>query len=98
MTASYLKLVDGDGWAAAGALRPDLLAEKVGGLPLRMAMPAEGVLLAWKGGEAEVDRVMAVGVKEMYDQLPGAVSPRIVTWDGAKLAPYGQAVPKPAPR
>jgi hypothetical protein len=94
MSASYLRLVDGDGWAAALALRPDLLAERLGGAPVRVAMPAEGVLVAWKVGTPELDQVMAVGVREMYEQMKGAVSPRVVTWDGAKFVPFGQAIPK----
>jgi hypothetical protein len=94
MNASYLRLVDGDGWAAALALRPELLAERLGGLPVRVAMPAEGVLVAWKVGAPELDQVMAVGVREMYEQMSGAVSPRVVTWDGKKYTPFGQAIPR----
>ncbi|HHO52794.1 MAG TPA: hypothetical protein ENK18_18445, partial [Deltaproteobacteria bacterium] len=31
MSAGYLRLVDGDGWAVAGLLRPELLSERPGG-------------------------------------------------------------------
>ncbi|MEQ1566599.1 MAG: hypothetical protein ABMA64_13235 [Myxococcota bacterium] len=92
----YLRLVDGDGWTAAGLLRPELAAERLGGGPIRMAYPAETVWIAWRAGDDELDRIMAIGVRELYDATAGSVSPRIVTWDPSAPAPwkpFGQAVP-----
>lgn len=94
MSTSYLRLVDGDGWAAAGLLRPELVAERLGGGPVRVALPAESVLVAWKVQGDEVDKVMAVGVRELYEGTPGAVSPKIVTWDAGKWIPFGEARPR----
>lgn len=97
MPASYLRLVDGDGWAAAGVLRPDLVAARLGGGPIRVAVPSENVLLAWRADAGpEVDRVMAIGVRELYEKQPPAVSPKVVSWDGARWIPYGEAVPAAA--
>jgi hypothetical protein len=93
MEGSYLRLVDPDGWAAAGILRPDVLAERLGGVPIRVAVPAESVLVAWKVQGEEVDKVMAVGVRELYEQTPGPVSPKIHTWENGRWTPYGEARP-----
>ena len=37
--AKYLQLLDGDGWSAAGVLRPDLVAARLGGGPVRVSAP-----------------------------------------------------------
>jgi hypothetical protein len=95
LDARYLRLVDGDGWAAAGALRPELLAQRLGGLPVHVAMPADSVLIAWRAGDAELERVMAVGVREWFDQTAGRVSPKVHEWDGLEWRPYGEAQPRP---
>lgn len=91
--AFYLRLVDGD-WAAAGVLAPDAVAARLGGGPVRMAVPAEGVFVAWKAGDADLDKIMAVGVRELFDQTPGPVSPRVFLWDGVRWTPFGQANPR----
>lgn len=99
MNTTYLRLVDGDGWAAAGLLHPELLAERLGGLPIRVAVPNDTVLVAWKAQGKDVDQVMAVGVRELYDQQSGGVSPQIRQWDGESWLPFGQALPVgPVPR
>jgi hypothetical protein len=95
--ASYLRLVDGDGWAAAALLRPDIVAERLGGGPIRVAVPADSVVVAWKVQGDDIDRIMAVGVRELYDQTKGPVSPKIETWDGAKWEPFGEAHPTAPP-
>jgi hypothetical protein len=90
--ASWLRLTDPDGWAAAGVLRPDLLAERLGGLPVRVAVPAAGVLVAWRTADPDVDRVMAIGVREIHDQQGGPVSDHVWQWDGRAWTPFGRAV------
>ena len=90
---SYLRLVDGDGWAAAALLVPDAVAARLGGAPVRVSIPAEGVLLAWKAAGPELDRILAVGARELYDTQSGSVSPSIFTWDGRVWMTFGEAVP-----
>ena len=92
MTASYWKAAEGDGWSAAGVLAPDALAVRIGGAPVLVGVPSDGVLIAWTPGDAQVDKIMAVGVKEMYDAQDGAVTPVIHEWTGKEWAPYGEAV------
>lgn len=97
MEASWHRHVDGD-WAAAGVLLPDALAAKVGGLPVRVGVPGDGVLVAWKGGDPDLDRVMAVGVREIFDAQPVRVTPHVWQWDGRAWSPFGEAVPKTLPQ
>ncbi len=97
-TERYLELVDRDGWAGVGLLRPDLVSKRLGGGPIRVAVPVEGVLLAWSvtdpKGASELDRVMAVGVREWFDRAEAKVSPRMLTWDGTSWTTFGEAVPR----
>lgn len=97
MEARYLRLVDGDGWAAVGFLHPELVAERLGGLPIRLAVPSEGVLVAWRPGGLALDKVLAVGVRELYDAQPGGVTPKILQWDGSTWLPFGEATPAAPP-
>jgi len=98
-TSTYLRLTDGDGWAASAVLAPGALAARLGATPgsIRVALPAEGVLLAWLAGDADRDRIMAVGAREIYDAQPGSVSPAVFTWDGRVWTSFGEAVPRPLP-
>ena len=95
MAHRYLSLTTPDGWAVAGLLRPDVLSKRLGGVPIRVAMPAQGLLVAWKPSCFELDRVMAVGVRELYEEQPRRLSPKVFQWDGTSWSAFGQAVPRP---
>jgi len=92
LPAHYWIARDGDGWQASGILHPDELADAIGGVPILVAAPADGVLLAWRPGVEGVDKAMAVGVREMHDQLDGSITPVIHRWDGTAWAVWGKAV------
>ena len=94
----YLQIADGDGWAAAGVLLPGALAERLGGGPVRVAVPAQGVLVAYRAAGVDLDRVMAVGVREIYAEQPQAVSPTVHEWTGEAWRTFGEAVPKEPPQ
>jgi hypothetical protein len=96
MAAHYWRATTSGGWAAAGLLNPRWLSEVVGGGPVAMAVPALDVLVAWRAGDEELDRVMAVGVHEMYTQQRGSISPRSMLWTGTAWAPYIAAQPRTA--
>jgi hypothetical protein len=95
MASTYLRLTDGDGWAASGGLAPEGLAKRLG-VPFLAAIPAEGVFVAWAHGDPKLDHVMAVGVRELYDEQPGGVSPFVHAWDGQKWLAFGEAKPSVA--
>lgn len=90
MDASYLRLVSGEGWAAALPLMATQLRERLGP-DLRVAIPAGTVALAWRAGDAELDKVMAVGVVELADEQPGEVSRTVFRLDGEVLVPFAEA-------
>lgn len=95
MDAHWWLLRSGDGWSAAGVLAPDRVAQALGGGPVRAAVPAEGVFVAWRAGDREVDHVMAVAVRELFDQAePTGVSPLVHTWDGTSWTAWARAVPQ----
>lgn len=95
LAASYLQDADADGWSAAWLLRPEALSRALGVPPLLAAAPSDGVVVAWRPDGGPVDRVMAVGVREMFDQQRGGVSPVIHLWDGSRWSRFGQAIPPP---
>jgi hypothetical protein len=91
--SKYWLSAEGDGWAAAGVLAPDTLASRIGGAPLLVATPVDGVLLVWKPGDADLDRVLAVGAKEMHDASDSPVTPVVHGWDGTRWFSVVEAVP-----
>jgi len=49
------------------------------------------VVLVWEGGQAEVDKILAVGVRKIYETRPGAVTPIIFRWTGSEWVAFGEA-------
>ena len=94
MAHQYWQIRDGDGWGVWGALKPAALARAMGSKGgIHVAIPSQGVLLAWPVGSPELDHVMAVGVREMYDQQADPVSAVVHTWDGSAWTILGEAKP-----
>lgn len=85
----YWSAAAGDGWSVRGALAPEALAEVVGE-PLLVALPTDEVLIAWKQGDAELDKIMAVGVTRMYEEGAG-VSPVVHKWEDGRWSAYAEA-------
>lgn len=92
MEARWWSLADGDGWAAAAVLAPDAVGARVG-LPFRVAMPSESLMMAWKVSGEDVDHVMAVAVREVFDAQAAGVSASVHTWDGTRWQSWGRADP-----
>jgi len=93
LAARYVQHASGEGWAVAGLLAPEALAARAGGRPVRAALPGQDVLVAWAAGTPELDKVMAVGVRELFDKRPRPLTPRVFQWDGGAWLPFGEAVP-----
>lgn len=96
MAPSYLRLRDGDGWAAAALLSPARLVDALGGTPILVGVPTEGVAVAWRAGDPEVDHVMTVGVRELHDAGPAAVTATVHAWTGTQFVRFGRADPIPS--
>ncbi|MEZ4323174.1 MAG: hypothetical protein R3F61_37265 [Myxococcota bacterium] len=87
MDAVYHDLRDGDGWAVAPLVAGS--REKL----VRVAIPSTGVFLTWEAGSPELDRVMAVGVREIYEASEDAVTPMVHVWRDGRFVPFVQAKP-----
>lgn len=92
MDTSYRLLRDSQGRAAWAAEYPEVLAKDLG-VPFLAAMPDSQRLLAWSAGEPLVDRVMAVGVHEMFAASSTPVSDVVFAWDGERWFAFASANP-----
>ncbi|MCP4809762.1 MAG: hypothetical protein GY913_25085 [Proteobacteria bacterium] len=102
LDASPLKphALDGGGtwYDAPGALgptalvHPEWLAEI--GPRVLVAIPARDALVAWRPDGGELDQVMAVGARRMFDELDHPVAPVVLLWDGTSWSEWGQASPR----
>lgn len=83
---------EADGLDAAGLLFPERLAQ-VAGAPPVVAVPAQGALMFWVPGDADLDKVMAVAALRVYDSSEQRVSPLIYRWSEDHWVVWGQATP-----
>lgn len=81
-------------WAAAGVLSGDTVAKKLGVSSIYGAAPSDGVTLFWIPGDPDLDRMMAVGARKMYDALDGSVTPLVHRWSSTGWAAFAEAKPK----
>lgn len=89
-TGRYWLRAEGDGRDHVPALHPDALRALVGGEVLA-AFPARGVFVAWAPGDTEFDKVVAVGVRRMYETLENPVSPLVYRLSGGAWDTWGEA-------
>ena len=97
-------VVDGGHWWQVEAkdgresfifLNPTWL-DRVGDLAV-VAMPAAGVVIAWQSGDDANDKIMAVGVRALYDQAEAPVTPKIFRHSDEGWTVWGELVPEVAP-
>lgn len=86
----YWMAAVGDGRDHAAVLHPDALQKRVGSGAV-VAAPARGVLVAWVPGDVVFDKIVAVGIRRMYDTLPNPVSPLLYKWNGEAWITWGEA-------
>ena len=91
MDGGYWASAKKDGWDASGLFYPAQLQQMVGRKFL-MAVPQAGMFLFWGQGNPAIDRVIAIGVKEIYKEAKQPVSPYIYEWGGEKWDVWGEAV------
>lgn len=85
----YFQAKTPPGHEATVFLHPEWLVQ-LGPTP-RIAAPARGVVVAWAGGDEDLDRIMAVGVRKMSEELPDSLSPMALSWNGQAWVAWGQA-------
>ena len=93
MDTTYVMASNQDGWGASLVLAPGQMAERWPGREMLFSVPAHGIILAWPGGNPDLDKVMAVGSREIYDSKPGSVSPIVFRWTKKGWVPFVEAKP-----
>ncbi len=85
-------LASGAGDEHAALLTPAAITAKIGSADWVAGTPARGVLVVWVPGDPEFDKVVAVGVRRLYDAAGDeAVSPTIWRWTGLEWESWGRA-------
>ena len=83
-----------NGLASTALLYPEWMVDRVGeGMVL--AIPSRGRVVAWVPGDEEVDRVIAIGIRRLYEQAQIPVSSVIVRWNGQAWVRWGEAQARP---
>jgi hypothetical protein len=85
----YLLRAAGDGQDTLGLLIPDAIDAAVGA-PAVVAVPRPGVLIAWKPGDPDLDKILAVGARRIADGAADRISARVYRWDGARWVIWGE--------
>ena len=88
---SYWVSQVGDGFDAAGLLQPERLRELAGTTPV-IGIPAVGTFLMWIPGDAETDKVMAVGVRRIFEEASHPVSDKVYRWHNGAWEVWGEVV------
>ena len=81
-----------DGLDALALLHPKEAEAFVGG-PVLVAVPEAGMCILWRRGNGDLNMVLSVGVKEMYEKSPHPVSPLVYTWEDEQWVVWGEAMP-----
>lgn len=84
-----------DGQASFVFLNPAWL-DRVGDSAV-VAAPSAGVVIAWQSGDDSNDKIMAVGVRALYDQAESPVTPKIFRHSEEGWAVWGELVPEVTP-
>ena len=93
--ASYWSVAEKGGWAAAPLLAPAEFAAARGVTDFLAVAPTADITLAWPQGHAELDKVMAVGAREIFEAESGGVSPVVYRWSDGHWLPYAEAKERP---
>jgi hypothetical protein len=92
-TRSYLLSAEGDGLDQAGLFAPAALQARFDGQPFAVGIPARGVLIAFPLGDRELETIVAVGVRRLWETVEEPITPKIYTWSGEGWGVWGQATP-----
>jgi hypothetical protein len=94
MSASYWVFDRGDGLASSALLLPRELEKHLGGTP-NIAVPGRDLVIAWVPGDPDFDRMIAIGVRRLYEESDQPVSPVVMRWNGKGWARWGEAYATP---
>ena len=88
----YYEVICPPGREAVVLLHPEWLMS-VGPVPL-VTNPVYGVMLVWDARDPEVNKIVAVGARKMFDGYPLPISPLVYRWNGAGFVAWGDARPR----
>jgi hypothetical protein len=88
----YYEVICPPGREAVVLLHPEWLST-VGPVPL-VTSPVQGVVLVWDAMDPEVNKIVAVGARKMFEGYPGAISPLVYRWNGSGFVAWGDARPR----
>lgn len=94
---SYLLSAEGDGLDQAGLFEPERLAARFDGQPFAVAIPARGVLLAVALGDPELEQMVAVGARRVWEAADEPITPVLYAWRDGGWRAWGEARPSAAP-
>ena len=80
---------EGDGLDSAGLLHPARLSAIAGTTPI-VGVPAQGALLFWIPGDPAVDKVIAVGIRRMFEAAAQPVSDKLYRWHNNAWVVWGE--------
>lgn len=80
------------GREATVLLRPDWLAPL--GPGARVALPAQGVVMAWAAGDPLLDQAAAITARKAWESAAVPISPVVLVWDGQEFRSWAEAVPR----
>ncbi len=93
---SYLLSAEGDGLDQAALFEPAALQARFDGQPFAVGVPARGVLIAFPLGDRELETIVAVGIRRLWESVEDPITPAAYTWNGASWVVWGQAKPEAA--
>jgi len=88
----FFARAEGDGLDGLLTLDAAAVVSRVGA-PLRIAFPTRNTVLAWPGGDAARDHLLAAAARAAWEQDPLFASPRVYTWTGDEWAVWGEVKP-----
>ena len=94
MSSGYWISDKKDGWDAAALLHPKRLRQLLGRKAL-VAIPQAGTFIFWEAGNPMLNKIMAVGIREIYDNSNHPVSSSIYHHKDGKWIVWGEAVVAP---
>ncbi len=89
----YLLSAEGDGMDQAAAFQPRQLVERFDGAQVALGLPARGVLIAFPLGDSELEHIVAVGIRRLWETLEDPITPLVYAWNGSGWVTWGQAKP-----
>ena len=90
---TYLLSAEGDGLDQAALFAPAALDERCGQHGCAVGIPARGVLVAFPMGDRELETIVAVGIRRLWESLDDPITPVAYRWDGQAWVVWGEAKP-----